>query len=401
MGLDEIDLSDTRLYTTGDAHLAWQTLRAESPISRHETPRGTGYWSVTRRADVWRVLRDHETFTSERGTALCMLGAPDPAAGKMMHATDPPRHRQVRARFEEPLSESAMPAYAGGVRALVRETVAPVRDAEVWDAAAAFTRLPMAVAAMLMDLPQADIEPLLRLSYAALAPLDPHYRFGSERVTVRRAHHDIMLYFERRIRERGKNPSADLISHLVTMEVDGRRLSREELLLNCLSLMVGSVVTTAQAVSATLIAMAEQGGGEGRWGSAPPGPAAVEEALRWSSPTTHFLRHARRDVELHGEKIHAGDAVAAWIASANRDEDAFDRPYTLDFDRAPNRHLAFGSGPHRCVGSQLARLMLRLSFAELYRTIECFEPAGPPCHLVSNEIAGVVSLPLRVRLRPA
>jgi cytochrome P450 len=125
----------------------------------------------------------------------------------------------------------------------------------------------------------------------------------------------------------------------------------------------------------------------------------IEEALRWSSPTTHFLRHARRDVTLHGTLIRAGDPVAAWIASANRDEEIFDEPYRFDPGRRPNQHIAFGVGPHRCVGRQLARLILRETFDELIATVESFELAGPPVHLASNLIAGVVELPVRARLR--
>jgi cytochrome P450 len=111
------------------------------------------------------------------------------------------------------------------------------------------------------------------------------------------------------------------------------------------------------------------------------------------------MRRARCDVEMHGEKIRAGDAVTAWIASANRDEAVFELPYALDFERSPNRHIAFGFGAHRCLGSHLARLMLQVSFAQLAADIESFELAGTPRHLSSNEIAGVASLPLRLKLR--
>jgi cytochrome P450 len=104
-------------------------------------------------------------------------------------------------------------------------------------------------------------------------------------------------------------------------------------------------------------------------------------------------------VELHGKTIRAGEAVTAWIASANRDETAFDQPFVFSADRRPNRHIAFGSGPHRCVGAPLARLMLRLIFDELAANIECFELAGPPSHLISNQIAGMTSLPIRVNPR--
>jgi cytochrome P450 len=399
--LDTINLANTDLYTSGDAHLAWQTLRAECPVFWQAQPAGEGFWAVTRRADVRRVLTDYETFTSERGTAIAMLGGPDPSAGLMMQATDPPRHRLYRQQLGKPFSAHAVLARAQWIRSFARSAIEPGLEGEVWDAADSFTRLPMAVGALMMGLPETDIEPLLRLSYASLAPGDPRYGTGSEKSTAAFAHCEIIKYFVKYLDERRQHPGTDLISHLLAVEVDGRRLTDEELVLNCLSLLLGAVVTTSQAISATLIALAERRGGEGRLPDTTPVPTVVEEALRWSSPVTHFMRRARRDVEMHGVMIRAGDAVTAWIASANRDESAFERPYTLNFGRSPNPHVAFGCGPHRCLGSNLARLMLKESFSELITTVESYEFAGPPCHLVSNEIAGVVRMPLRLERRSA
>jgi cytochrome P450 len=397
--LDEIDLADTGLYTNGDAHLAWQTLRAESPVFWHERKGGEGFWAVTRHADVRRVLAEYETFTSESGTAIAMLDAPDPAAGRMMHSTDPPRHRQFRQQIGRHFSAHALTALTGRIRSIVKEAIGPAADGQEWDAAESFARLPMAVAALIMGLPDKDVDPLLRLAYASLAPDDPRYGSGSEKNTAIVAHYDILKYFTAYITSCRECPSSDLISHLLSLNVDGRLLTDEEVLLNCLSLLLGAVVTTSHAINATLIALAEQNGGEGRWPDAVPVQAAVEEALRWSSPVTHFMRRARRDVEMHGQRITAGTAVTAWIASANRDEAVFDQPYVLDFGRSPNRHVTFGYGHHRCLGNNLARLMLQESFEQLTANIESFDLAGAPRHLASNEIAGVVSLPLRVKLR--
>jgi cytochrome P450 len=398
--LDEIDLADTDLYVNGDAHLVWQTLRAERPIFWQERPDAQGFWAVTRRADVRRVLAEYETFSSEGGTAIAMLGGADPAAGFMMHSTDPPRQQRMREQLGPPFSARAVLAYTSQIRLFVREAMGPAVDGEVWDVAESFARLPMAVGAMLMGLPKSDIDPLLRLAYASLAPRDPRYSSGPEKNAAIAAHYKIIEYFGECINERKKNLSTDVISHLITLEVEGERLTDKELLLNCLSLLLGAVVTTSQAINATLIALAEQHGGEGNWPPDTPVQTAVEEALRWSSPVSHFMRRARRNTEMHGRRIRTGDAVTAWIGSANRDETVFERPYTLDLRRAPNRHLAFGIGPHRCLGSHLARLMLRQAFEELMTSVESFELAGTPSHLVSNEIAGVVSLPLRLRLRP-
>ncbi len=398
--IDSINLADNDLYTKRDAHLAWKTLRAECPVFWQARAGGEGFWAVTRRADVCRVLGEHETFTSEGGTAISMLDAPDPAAGIMMQATDPPRHQQFREQLGKPFSPRAVRSYAEQVRAFVRDAIRPACDGEVWDAAASFSRLPMTVGAMLMGLPDADVDSLVRLAYASLAPDDPRYRITDSAGPVAvSAHFKIIDYFTRCIEDRKRNLADDLISYLITAEIGGRRMTDEELMSNCLSLLLGAVVTTSHAISATLLGLTEQYGGEGRWPDVMPMQTAVEEALRWSSPVNHFMRRARHDTEISDQKIAAGDPVTAWIASANRDESTFDRPYELDFSRAPNRHVAFGSGPHLCIGSHLARLMLQHSFDELVASIESFELADAPVHLVSTEIAGVVSLPLRIKLR--
>ena len=397
--LDEIDLADISLYTNGDAHLVWQTLRAERPVFWQVRSAGEGFWAVTCHADVRRVLAEYEMFTSERGTAIAMLDAPDPAAGRMMQSTDPPRHQQFRQQIAKQFSARAVTALSEQIRLFVREAIAPALDGQVWDVAESFSRLPMTVAALMMGLPQKDINPLMRLAYASLAPHEPRYRSGPASTTSTFAHYDIIKYFSEHVTRRRENPSGDLISHLLTMRVDDRVLTEEEVLLNCLSLLLGAVVTTSHAINATFIALAEQNGGEGHWPTAMPLRASVEEALRWSSPVTHFMRRARRDVEMHGERIRAGEAVTAWIASANRDDAVFHSPYVLDFGRSPNHHVTFGYGSHRCIGNNLARLMIRESFGQLSDIIESFELASAPCHLASNEIAGVVSLPLRIKLR--
>jgi cytochrome P450 len=399
--LDEINLADTTLYTHGDAHLAWQTLRAEQPVFWQSRATGRGFWAVTRWSDVRRVLAEYETFTSERGTAIAMLDGSDPAAGLMMQSTDPPRQRQFRQQLGRPFSSHAVVAYEEQIRSFVTRAMAPALDGEAWDAADSFIRLPMVVGAIMMGLPEADVDLLLRLAYSSLAPLDPHYGNGSEKSTSVSAHFEIIKYFSGCIAERRENRSADVISHLMEIQIDGRPMTDEELLLNCLSLLLGAVVTTSHAISATLIGLAEQNQGEGRWPSMMRLQSVVEEALRWSSPVTHFMRCARHDVEMSGTKIRAGDAVTAWIASANRDEIVFEEAYKLDLGRWPNRHITFGNGPHRCLGSHLARLMLRESFAVLIDGIESFELASAPRNLVSNEIAGIVSLPLRIKTRMA
>lgn len=397
--LDDIDLTALELYTDGDPHRTWRTLRARRPVFWQSRKDGEGFWAVTRHADVRRVLAGHAGFTSEGGTAIAMLDVPDPAAGVMMQATDPPRHREMRGCLAGRFSAQAVAGREDQIRHFVRQALDDVPDGESWDLAEAFVRLPMQVAAPLFGLPESDVDRLVKLAYTSLAPDDPRFAARpGERRSGAVAHVELIEYFADRLAERRRRATDDLVSVLMAMRLDSRPLTDYAIAVNCLSLLLGAVVTTPQAINATLIALAEQHGGEGRW-PRPPDARFVEEALRWSAPVTHFMRRATRDVELGGVTISAGDAVAAWIASANRDESAFDRPYDFDPTRSPNRHLTFGAGAHLCLGSSLARLMLRVAFGELAGTISTFEIACPPVHLVSNEIAGIVSLPIRAKRR--
>jgi cytochrome P450 len=393
-----VDLVDPDFYARGDPHLVWQTLRAEHPVYRHPW-RDRGFWVVTRHCDVREVLRDHATYTSERGILLSTLYEPDPAAGAMVALTDPPRHQRVRAPLSRPLARHSVAGHEPWLRTLVRETVAPAWECEVWDVAAAFARLPVAAIATLMGFPPSDVDFLLRWAYTAVAPRDPHYRLGTEAATLRRAHHELMNYLRHRVGERRARPADDLLGQLLRAEVGGRAMTEEEVIVNCFNLFLGAAVTTSQAVVAPMIALAEQGDGEGRWPADAPVATAVEEALRWSAPTMQFVRYARRDVPMHDVTIGAGDAVCASIASANRDERVFTRPHRFDPTRTPNPHVAFGGGVHYCVGQGLARLILGLVIEEFLARVESFELAGPPVHLASNLAAAVVSAPVRLRPR--
>jgi cytochrome P450 len=399
MQLRDIDLTDVRLYTDGDAHLAWRTLRAEEPVFWQKRARGEGFWVVTRWSDVRRVLADYRAFTSERGTAISMLDSVDPSAGRMMQATDPPRQVALRRSLAAPLDGRSAEKQRARVRSLVEDTLRSLLEHETCDIAAAFSRLPVAVAAMLMGLPDRDIDDLKDLAYRALAPADPAFSIGSESLTASAGRIGLLRYFSNCVRDRRRKSSNDLVSHMLTAQVDGAYLSNEDVLLNCLSFMLGAVVTTSHAISATMLALAGSDGGEGRWPTQASLPDVVEEALRWASPITHFMRRARADTEIRETKIAQGDAVTAWIASANRDSAIFRTPDALDLTRKPNRHIAFGSGAHQCIGADMARLMLTESFAGLMRYVECFELAGEVRHLASNEIAGIVNLPLSIKVR--
>jgi cytochrome P450 len=197
--------------------------------------------------------------------------------------------------------------------------------------------------------------------------------------------------------QRRREPRDDITTRLLQAEIDGDRLSEHEFELFFLLLVTAGNETTRHAMSNGLLALLEHPAQRDRVLADPALiPTAVEEILRWAPSLLHFRRTATRDVELRGATIRAGDKVALWYVSGNRDEDQFPDAGRFDIAREPNRHLAFGlGGPHFCLGAHLARLELRVWLEEMLPVLGRLELAGEPKRLRSNFFNGVKSVPLR------
>jgi cytochrome P450 len=207
---------------------------------------------------------------------------------------------------------------------------------------------------------------------------------------------EMWLYAQGLAEERKRRPGDDLVSQLLAGQADGERLSDLEFDSFFLLLAVAGNETTRNLVSGGMLALLEHPAQRDQLISNRGWlPDAVEELLRWVSPITHMRRTATRDVELRGQRIRAGEKVVLWYASANRDEEVFERPFRFDVRRRPNRHLAFGVGEHFCLGSHLARMETRVLFEELLRRLPDLDLAGPVRRLASNFVNGIVSMPVR------
>jgi cytochrome P450 len=397
--LDSVDLFDPKLYAFGDPHTVWRALRHQAPVHRQTLSDGRSFWSVTKYHDVNDVLRDHTRFTSSRGTLLSILGTDDPAGGKMMAASDPPVHSAMREPMAKVMSHRSLKGRSPQVRRIVQRMLVPLLDGGVWDIAAAAADFPMAFTGALMGLPEQDWPRLAKLTTMAIAPSDSEFQEGSSRGTLVAAHHELFDYFSQHV-SRHAGGDDDLIGFLIGMEAGGRRLRHDEIVYNCYSLLLGANVTTPHAIASTVLALVEHPD-EYRRLLADPSlvPGAVDEGLRWSSPANHFMRYAVHDLVLRDMEIKQGDALVTWLGSANRDEDVFPDPYRFDITRRPNRHVAFGFGPHYCIGAPLAKIALNLLFTEITDLVREFEVAGPVEHLESNFVAGIKHLPLTAVLR--
>lgn len=195
-------------------------------------------------------------------------------------------------------------------------------------------------------------------------------------------------------RKRAGAGSGSLIDIMLTMENDGLRTSAGSVVANCYSLLLGATATVPQIPNWVLLELAGTDVLE-RWSNQPLlWRTGIEEAIRWASPTSHSMRYATRDVVLGGRSIRSGEAVVAWLASANRDESQFQDAHQFMIDRKTNRHVSFGIGPHYCVGHNLARQAVRNIFETLFSCYKDIVPAGPAVMIRSNFIRGIKSLPI-------
>ncbi|MCK1813218.1 cytochrome P450 [Streptomyces sp. XM4011] len=400
--LTELDLSSPQFYGTGDPHPMWTHLRERCPVHWQEPRAGKpGFWVVTRYADVSRVLAGHRHFSAARGNILTTLGRADIAGGKMLAVTDPPRHTRLKAPLAPHLSRAAVRAYEPRLRELAQRVLAPGVRRGHWDFAERVSRYPIAIAGLLLGIAESDWERLKHYTYAAIAESDPRYRDAgtSAESVLGRAHSEIFLQLTREVTRPARAEADDLIGAFLRSAADGA-MTREEVLLNAYSLLIGATVTTSHVASAGLLALLEQPAEYARWQAGGNTATAVEEMLRWSSPANHAMRHTTGDVRLGEATVGAGDPVTAWLGSANRDAAVFAEPFRFAVSRHPNRHIAFGVGAHRCVGAHLARLALTVLFEEFAARVARVELAGEPRHLHSTFIAGVTHLPIRTVARP-
>ncbi|WP_411106756.1 cytochrome P450 [Streptomyces sp. cmx-4-9] len=394
------DLVDPTLYSHGDTHEIWRRMRQADGLAWHQVDEKRGFWSVVKYADTDLVLRDTDTFTSERGTLLDLLGTDDPAGGQQLAVTDPPRHTERQARLKKALAVKAVDRQREMIRPKVVDLLAPLADGGAFDFGAAMLGLPMSVTGTMMGLPEEDWAWLSRLTTVCIAADDPEFQDeGGKEATLKSAHRELFGYFQDLMRHRRDNLGDDLLSVLISTRFEGRLMSASEIVANCYSLLLGANVTTPHAPTFVMAEFTETDV-LADWAAHPEvNGTAYEEALRWASPVNHILRYATRDTEVRGTKIAAGEAVVAWLGAANRDEEVFEDSHTFDIRRKPNKHLAFGIGPHYCVGHSVARVTIGILFEELLGRYEDFRLAGKPERLISNFASGYKHVPITARLR--
>ncbi|MFG3259497.1 cytochrome P450 [Streptomyces sp. NPDC048172] len=414
------DVFDPRRYAAGIPHDDFRLLRDERPVAWQEEhgvfgwPEGPGFWAVTRHADVVRVLRSPDDFSSYEGAT--QIRDPDPGdlpfIRRMMLNQDPPAHNRLRTLVSRAFTPRRVERFEADVRARARRLLTTARDEArergSCDLVGAVTDdYALLNLADLLGVPPSDRGLLLKwteriIGYQdpeqAVTVLGPDGRPANPRSPAMLG--EMFAYARSLAAHKRAHPSDDVLTALAT-ELTGAELEMFFFLLT-----VAGNDTVRSAAPGAFLALADHPSAQHALrervaeGDTAAVRRAVEELLRWHTPVLTFRRTAVRDTELAGQRVRAGEKVVVFHASADFDERVFHEPYRLDLTRDPNPHLAFGEGPHVCLGAHFARLQLRVLHEEAARTLPPYArvpgPEGEVRRLVSNFIHGVKRLPVRL-----
>lgn len=412
--LDRLDVISAERYgTRGYPHDEWRRLRRESPVHFLEPEGYKGFWAITKHADITEVSTQPERFKSAGRFILFPeipgAGADDLAENpplRMLVNMDPPEHRQYRklvsgwftpraiARLErrlEEITDELFDELAGGTDVFEGDFVRDVA-----------ARQPLRMITEILGIPRDQEEFVLKVTNENFGIEDPEFQRPGETREERLAFlTDAFTFLTEITEDRRRAPRNDLSTVLATATFDGAPVPTFELFSLYFLIMVAGHDTTRNAISGGLLALLEHPDELAKLRANPAlVPLAVDEIVRWTTPVNHFSRTATADYELRGKTIRAGDSVALFYASANRDEDVYADPFVFRLDRDPNPHLGFGIGEHFCLGAHLARLDLQVFLRHLVTRVETIEPTGPVELLKASFVGGPKRVPVRCRLRP-
>lgn len=350
-----------------DPHARYADLRERCPVAH--TDADDGYWVVTRYADVAAATVDTRTFSSR----YCLIPRDQfgPEFAERPPITlDPPAHTAFRRLLLPGFTNQQIGRWEPTVREVVRSTLAAIKDTGGCDASEDFAKkIPLGVICAMLGVPPSIEERFTEWTHALVGSNDPDRMLA--------AAGEIGAFLNEQVEEHLRTQADDLITVLMTSEIDGERLSRPELLGSLVLILVAGLDTTWAALGSSLIHLAKHPEDRRRLVEDPSLiPTAVEEFLRFYAPVA-LARVTTAATELGGAHLAEDEMVLLAWPSANRDPDAFPDPDRVVLDRSPNAHLAFGRGPHRCIGSALARLELRIALEEWLAAIPDYELVDP------------------------
>lgn len=402
MELSDINLLDRDRFTQGIPHDWFTYLRANAPVFFHPEPgSGRGFWVFSRHEDVVAIGRDAKHFSSaqKRGGVVGLEDiemTADWEGAELMLYMDPPSH----TRHRRLVNRGFTPRMIGMLEPHIRDITVQIVERAITQGELDFvvdvaSELPLQVIAELMGVPLEDRHKVFDWSNRMIGSEDPEYAVSEENVQA--AQVEMFMYAQALADRKRDQPSDDIITKLLSADIDGDQLSPMDFNLFFMLLAVAGNETTRNAISHGMNAFLEN---PDQYRLLVEKPelidSAIEEILRWASPVMYFRRNVTSDYDYKGHQLKEGDKVSIWYVSANRDEDVFTDPFRFDITRSPNDHIAFGGGgPHHCLGANLARMEMKLFFEELTRRVPHVEPTGDAVRLRSNFIGGIKHLPVR------
>ena len=402
------DLSDIGFWTLPIAEraAAFAALREHEPVPFFPEPdlglpRGPGFWALTRLDDVVEASRNAAVFASGKGATSVVDQPPEfrEFYGSMINMDDP-RHARMRRIVSRGFTPRRLADLTDEVRRTARTIVDDVIDQGECDAVAAISaRLPLKIVCDMMGVPESQHGFVFDRSNIILGPNDPEYvaDAGNFVTVLLQAGHDLAELMRDLGRHRAEHPTDDVTSALVNAEIDGERLTPDELASFFILLVVAGNETTRNAISWGLHLLTEHPEQRAAWLADIDGvtPTAVEEIVRWASPVIYMRRTLAVDAVLGGQQMCEGDKVALFYWAANRDPAHFPDADGFDVRRSPNPHVGFGgAGPHFCLGAHLARREMTVMFRELLTRVPDIAATAPPQRLKSMFINGIKRLPV-------
>jgi cytochrome P450 len=391
--MELVDLSNARSFASGFPHEFFSWLRHNEPVWWHEptefTPNNVGFWVVSRYDDVVAVFKDAETFSSELGGTQIYDGK---GMGYQLNQTDDPKHRRLRALVNKGFTPRMIGRLEDELRKRTKRILDDVPSSETFNFVPVVAReLPLQTICSVLGVPQEDRTEIIEIVDLAVGA-------GDGTVMSPQYLKRLSAYADTLVQRKRSEPADDILSVIVHAQLDdgSPQLNNQELRAFFNLLFPAGAETTRGSIAGGLLALIENPEEHQRLREDPKlMRTAIEEIVRWTSPSIYKRRTATCDTALSGQAIAKGQKVTVWEMSANRDEDTFENPFRFDVGRDPNYHVGFGLGTHFCLGANLARLEIRVMFEEILERFENFELTGPLAWTNNNRLLGLKQLPVR------
>jgi cytochrome P450 len=402
--LAQIDFTDLDNFASGFPHSLFAVHRREAPVYWHEptdnTPDGEGFWSVATYAETLAVLKDPVTYSSVSGGSRPFGGTllqDLSIAGQVLNMMDDPRHSEIRRLVSSGLTPRMITRVEDDLRSRTRRLLDSIEPDVPFDFLVdVAAELPMQMICTLLGVPESERHWLFEA-------IEPSFDFGGSRkasiarLSIEEAGSRMYNYGQELIAAKRTEPTDDMLSVVANASLDNA-VSDIEVYLFFNLLFSAGAETTRNSVAGGLLALADH---PDQFAALRADldllPTAVEEMVRWTSPSPSKRRTATRAASLGGQSIEPGQKVLVWEGSANRDSLVFDEPDTFDVNRKPNPHLGFGQGVHYCLGANLARLELRVLFEELLARFSSVKVVKPVEWTRSNRHTGIRHLVVELR----